>query len=85
MHEGPEGFVLLELEDGVVLRGVGESLAGESVGFALEGLLEVEFGDLAASLPMHHKDPFDRMLVAQAMVEGMVLVNADKRAWDSIR
>jgi PIN domain nuclease of toxin-antitoxin system len=31
------------------------------------------------SLPMLHGDPFDRMLVAQAMVEGMVLVTADRR------
>ena len=36
-------------------------------------------GELAASLPLHHKDPFDRMLVAQAIVEGMVLVTADSR------
>jgi PIN domain nuclease of toxin-antitoxin system len=31
------------------------------------------------SLPMLHSDPFDRMLVAQAMVEGMVLVTGDRR------
>ncbi len=30
-----------------------------------------------ASLPPIHKDPFDRMLVAQAMVEGLTLVTAD--------
>ena len=36
-------------------------------------------GELAASLPLHHKDPFDRMLVAQAIVEQMVLVTADGR------
>ena len=29
------------------------------------------------SLPMHHRDPFDRMLVAQAMVEGVPLMTAD--------
>jgi PIN domain nuclease of toxin-antitoxin system len=28
-------------------------------------------------LPMHHKDPFDRMLVAQAKVENMTLVTRD--------
>jgi len=33
----------------------------------------------AAVLPLLHKDPFDRMLVAQAIVEGMVLVTADSR------
>ena len=30
-----------------------------------------------ASLPPLHRDPFDRMLVAQAMVEGLTLVTAD--------
>jgi PIN domain nuclease of toxin-antitoxin system len=30
-----------------------------------------------ASLPMHHRDPFDRMLVAQARREGLTLVTAD--------
>lgn len=29
------------------------------------------------SLPMHHSDPFDRMQIAQARVEGLVLVTAD--------
>jgi PIN domain nuclease of toxin-antitoxin system len=29
------------------------------------------------SLPPLHKDPFDRMLVAQAMIEGVTLVTAD--------
>ncbi|MHA6616564.1 type II toxin-antitoxin system VapC family toxin [Pseudonocardia sp. DLS-67] len=31
----------------------------------------------ARDLPFHHKDPFDRMLVAQAAVEGLTLVTAD--------
>jgi PIN domain nuclease of toxin-antitoxin system len=30
-----------------------------------------------ASLPPIHKDPFDRMLVAQAMIEGLTLLTAD--------
>lgn len=30
-------------------------------------------------LPWHHRDPFDRMLVAQALVESCVLVSADPR------
>lgn len=28
-------------------------------------------------LPMHHRDPFDRLLIAQATVEGLSLVSAD--------
>ena len=29
------------------------------------------------TLPFHHKDPFDRMLVAQALAEGVPLVSSD--------
>lgn len=32
---------------------------------------------LAARLPMHHRDPFDRMLIAQAGQEGCTLVSRD--------
>ncbi|NUQ38802.1 MAG: type II toxin-antitoxin system VapC family toxin [Caldilineales bacterium] len=31
------------------------------------------------TLPLHHADPFDRMLVAQAMVERLTLVTHDAR------
>lgn len=30
-----------------------------------------------AALPLHHRDPFDRMLIAQAQAEAMTLVSAD--------
>jgi PIN domain nuclease of toxin-antitoxin system len=30
-------------------------------------------------LPDHHSDPFDRLLVAQALAEKMVLVTADAK------
>ena len=30
-----------------------------------------------AELPLHHRDPFDRLLVAQAMTEPLVLLTAD--------
>jgi PIN domain nuclease of toxin-antitoxin system len=32
---------------------------------------------LASTLPLHHRDPFDRMLIAQAIAEDMMLVSAD--------
>jgi PIN domain nuclease of toxin-antitoxin system len=34
--------------------------------------------DLVGSLPLHHRDPFDRLLVAQAMLEGLPLVTDDR-------
>lgn len=33
----------------------------------------------AGGLPDHHRDPFDRMLAAQAMVEGLPVVTADPK------
>ena len=34
----------------------------------------------AAALPPHHRDPFDRMLVAQALCESLTFVTRDERA-----
>jgi PIN domain nuclease of toxin-antitoxin system len=31
------------------------------------------------SMPNHHRDPFDRMLVAQAIVDGLTIVTADRK------
>ena len=31
----------------------------------------------AGALPVHHRDPFDRMLVAQAQLEGRTIVTSD--------
>lgn len=48
--------------------------------------LDVTFdhAERAASLPMHHSDPFDRMLAAQALSVGLTLVTRDK-AFDAYR
>jgi PIN domain nuclease of toxin-antitoxin system len=35
------------------------------------------YGPFAAALPPLHQDPFDRMLIAQAMLEGLTLVTHD--------
>ena len=32
---------------------------------------------LVTTLPFHHRDPFDRMLIAQSLVEGIPIVSAD--------
>ena len=32
----------------------------------------------AGLLPPHHRDPFDRMIIAQALVEGLVVLTADR-------
>ena len=33
----------------------------------------------AGQLPVHHNDPFDRMLIAQAMLENLTLVTRDEQ------
>jgi PIN domain nuclease of toxin-antitoxin system len=38
--------------------------------------------DRVGTLPMHHRDPFDRLLVAQAEVEGFSLVTGDTELSD---
>lgn len=52
-----------------------------------EGLCEAGYQELPITskqallvqgLPMHHKDPFDRILLAQASLEGIPLLTADK-------
>jgi PIN domain nuclease of toxin-antitoxin system len=42
-------------------------------------LLPIEVPDLArvAALPFHHRDPFDRLLAAQALERGLTLVSID--------
>ena len=39
--------------------------------------ITVEHATAAGALPLHHRDPFDRMLVAQAQLENLTLVAHD--------
>jgi len=59
------------------------SLADIRAGAAASGLLELPVtgphSEALLRLPAHHKDPFDRMLVAQAMSEPMLLLTHDAR------
>ena len=42
-------------------------------------ILQMEPGHIlqVASLPLHHRDPFDRMLIAQAKVEFLSIITSD--------
>ncbi len=46
------------------------------------GFIELPFtvrhGDRVAHLPLHHRDPFDRMLIAQAVEEGLTILTSDR-------
>jgi PIN domain nuclease of toxin-antitoxin system len=40
--------------------------------------ISLEHAVKAGLLPLHHRDPFDRLLVSQALVLGLPIVSADK-------
>ena len=44
----------------------------------------VRHGDLLRDLPRHHADPFDRLLIVQAMDEGLTILTSD-RAFEPYR
>ena len=56
-----------EFVDGLLSKGV------------LPAVVEIEHAIVAGALPPHHRDPFDRTLIAQAQVDGLTLVTADPR------
>lgn len=66
-----------KLKMSVPLEGPFERLL-ERNGFRI---ISVEYHHAArvVVLPWHHRDPFDRLLVAQAMVEGMSLLSHDEQ------
>lgn len=56
-----------------------DEFATEVVADAGIAILPLEMAHLAlvATLPHYHRDPFDRLLVAQALAEGISLLSAD--------
>jgi len=63
----------LELE-GSLERFLPEQIATN--GFAMLPI-DLRHVSRVTRLPFHHRDPFDRLLVAQALVEGLAVVTAD--------
>ncbi|RTM00204.1 MAG: type II toxin-antitoxin system VapC family toxin [Hyphomicrobiales bacterium] len=49
----------------------------QSNGIPILGVNELHAARLE-HLPFHHRDPFDRLLIAQAQIEGLTLVTADR-------
>ena len=39
--------------------------------------VELAHGLRVATLPLHHRDPFDRLLIAQAQIEDLTILTAD--------
>lgn len=56
-----------------------DGFAGECVDRGFDPLpIDLAHAERAGRLPPHHTDPFDRMLIAQAVEEDLVLVSDDR-------
>jgi len=55
-------------------RWIREQLAVNRIGLQP---IELEHATRVAELPFHHRDPFDRLLVAQALCENLAVVTGD--------
>lgn len=72
-----------------IKAGLGKLTLGEPSGTYIPNALSRTGFDLLAislthataveSLPQHHKDPFDRLLLCQAQIEGIPIVSADSQ------
>jgi len=59
------------------------SVAEVAIKSALGKLRDADdFVELVRTLPMIHRDPFDRMLLVQAQLEGLTFVTADAQCTD---
>ncbi len=79
-------FSVASLWEVAIKRGLGRDDFKVDVRLLRRGLLDNGYGELPIvsdhvvaieSLPSIHKDPFDRVLVAQATVEGITLLTID--------
>lgn len=86
--EDPENDVFVSAASGweiAIKRALGKLHAPHDLeaGIRKQGftLLVIKFqhAEQAGALPPDHGDPFDRMLIAQAQIEGLVLVTRDAR------
>ncbi len=60
-----------------------DGFAAECADRGFDGLpIDLVHAERAGRLPPHHSDPFDRMLIAQAIEDDLVLVS-DDRAFDA--
>lgn len=56
-----------------------EDLAGRIVQAGFQPLsMTMAHAERVQELPLHHRDPFDRLLVAQAQLEGLTLMTSDE-------
>jgi PIN domain nuclease of toxin-antitoxin system len=81
-------FSALSIWEIAIKTGLGRADFRTDAGILRRSLFDNGYAELAvagahaaalAGLPPIHKDPFDRMLIAQAIVEGFTLLTSDRR------
>jgi PIN domain nuclease of toxin-antitoxin system len=70
--KAPLGRLRLPVEPTEFLRGVIRDLPVVELPITLAHAARV------AELPLHHRDPFDRILIAQAQIEGLSIMTIDR-------
>ncbi|GIG41697.1 type II toxin-antitoxin system VapC family toxin [Cellulomonas phragmiteti] len=76
-------FSSVSIAEIAIKSSLGKLEATDDIAGALEqgGFLELPFtsrhATLLGTLPWHHRDPFDRMLVAQAVADGLTIASVD--------
>lgn len=75
--------VLWEIAIKVRLGKLGADVGEVCAAITEEGFERLGFADRhmigLADLPLHHRDPFDRMLIVQSMAEGVPLLTSDSK------
>lgn len=68
----------IKVKQGRLQASTGDLIAGIASSGFIELPITAMHGAMSANLPEHHRDPFDRMLIAQAMSEPLRLLTADE-------
>jgi PIN domain nuclease of toxin-antitoxin system len=80
LHVSVVSFAEIGVKVSVGKLDVPDGILDHILGAGLKVLaLSPEHGLAVARLPMHHRDPFDRLLVTQAQAEDLTIVTADER------
>ena len=86
--ENPENTVLVSAVSAweiAIKQSLGRLRLGADIGKLVSGTdfdplsITMEHAVHVAELPPHHHDPFDRLLISQAVVEGLTLVTRDRK------
>jgi PIN domain nuclease of toxin-antitoxin system len=78
VYVSPISFLEIAIKEALVKLEVSGDIAGSLEACRFTELpLTVTHAAAVRDLPPHHKDPFDRVLIAQARIEGLTLVSRD--------